>query len=419
MRVQATWAVFVLLADVGRPPLPLEPDRIGLLRTVAPLGDSYGAAFSPDGRLLAVACGAEVRLYETLNWRETGRLRGCPENLLSVTFSSDGKTVAAGGFQGAIAVWDVPEGRLRCSLAGHAAYVPALAFHPDGRTLLSASHDGTVRLWDARGGREIRRVGPTGAVFVAAAFSPSGARAALAGAGLRVYRTDRWDEEPVPDTAGRGFFAVGFSTDDRRAWAAGDRSVLLWEPGRGRASVREFAMLPGEAALTAVQFAPDDRTVAAGGADGVFRFFNPERTGRSGAALAHHRGPVRAVAVHPRGRCVVTVGADRQIKVWGRVPAGVPQVRARGFCGIRVEQDDRGRVAIAEVIGGTAAEAAGLRRGDGIRKVAGVPVATPTDSVDLIGSFFEGEEIEIEVEREGRVRAVRVRLGGRPAGLEN
>lgn len=417
MRVQATWGVLVFLADVGLPPLPLEPDRIGLLRTVAPLGDSYGAAFSPDGRLLAVACGAEVRLYETSNWRETGRLRGCHENLLSVTFSPDGKTVAAGGFQGAIAVWDVPEGRLRCTLAGHQAYVPALAFHPGGRTLLSASHDGTVRLWDARGGREIRRVGPLGAVFVAAAFSPSGARAALAGAGLRVLRTDRWEEEPSPRAAGRGLLAVGFSDDERRAWVAGDRTILVWEVGR--ATGREIALPPGEVPLTAIEFTPGERHAAAGGADGALRFWDPARPDRPAATLAHHRGPVRAVAVHPRGRCVVTVGSDRFVKVWGRVPAGAPRVRPRGFLGIRVEQDERGRVTIAEVIAGTAAETAGLRRGDGIRKVAGVAVATPTDSVDLIGSFLEGEDIEIEVEREGRMRTVRVRLGERPVGLEN
>jgi S1-C subfamily serine protease len=76
-------------------------------------------------------------------------------------------------------------------------------------------------------------------------------------------------------------------------------------------------------------------------------------------------------------------------------------------------------VTIAEVIAGTAAEAAGLRRGDVIRKVGGAAVATPTDSVDLIGSFLEGEEVELEVEREGRGREVRVRLGRRPPGLEN
>lgn len=417
MKARAAWAALVLAADVGLPPLPLEPERVGLLRTVAPLGDPYGAAFSPDGRLLAVACGAEVRLYETQGWTEAGRLRGAHENLLSLAFSPDGTALAAGGFQGTIAVWDVPAGRFRRALTGHGAYVAALAFHPDGTTLLSASHDGTARLWDAREGRERGRVGPGGSVFVAAAFSRRGTRAALAGAGLRVLRTDRWEEEPAPRAAGRGLLAVGFSADERRAWVAGDRSILVWEVGR--AAGREIAVPPGEAPLTAAQFMPDDRYAAAGGADGALRFFDPARAAGPAAVLAHHTGPVRAVAVHPRGRCVVTVGSDRFVKVWGRVPSGAPRVRPRGFCGIRVEQDERGRVTIAEVIAGTAAEAAGLRRGDVIRKVGGVAVATPTDSVDLIGSFLEGEEVELEVEREGRGRAVRVRLGRRPPGLEN
>jgi WD40 repeat protein len=404
-------------ADVGIPPRPLKPSEVGLQRTIAPLWDPYGADFSPDGRFLAVACGTEVRLYGTQTWKEVGRLRGAPENLLSAAFSPDGKTLAAGGFQGAVVLWDVGEERLRCTLAGHRAYVAALAFHPDGRRLLSASHDGTARLWDVKEGRELRAVVPGGAVFVAAAFSRDGSRAALAGAGLRVFRTDRWQEEPGPALADQGWLAVGFRPDGRRGWVAGDRSVLVWEAGL-TVPAREAASVPEGVGLTAVQLSPDGRFWAAGSQDGALRFF--DATGGSPpTVLAHHQGPVRAVALDPRGRGVVTIGRDRHIKVWGRLPAGVARLRPKGFCGIRVDQEASGRVVIVEVIAGTPAEAAGLRRGDVVRKVAGTPVATPTDSVDLIGSFLEGEEVEIEVERGGQAHAVRVRLGRRPAGLEN
>ena len=418
MRLGPAWvAALLAAADVGIPPQPLKPSEVGLQRTIAPLWDPYGAEFSPDGRLLAVACGTEVRLYGTQAWKEVARLRGASENLLSVTFSPDGKMLAAGGFQGGVVLWDLEEGRVRRTLAGHRAYVAALAFHPDGRRLLTASHDGTARLWDAKEGRELRAVGSGGAVFVAAAFSRDGSRAALAGAGLRVFRTDRWREEPGPAVAEEGWLAVGFRPDGRRGWVAGDRSVLVWEAGVS-VPAREVVCVPESAALTAAQLSPDGRFWAAGSQDGALRFF--DAGGESPpTVLAHHQGPVRAVAVDPRGRCVVTIGRDRHIKVWGRVPAGVARLRPKGFCGIRVEQEESGRVVIVEVIAGTPADAAGLRRGDVVRKVAGTPVATPTDSVDLIGSFLEGEEVEIEVERGGQARAVRVTLGRRPPGLEN
>jgi hypothetical protein len=66
---------------------------------------------------------------------------------LSLAFSSDGKTLAAGFSDRAVRFWAMPEGRPLGSLEWHLGTVQTLAFSPDGEWLVSGGADGFVRLW--------------------------------------------------------------------------------------------------------------------------------------------------------------------------------------------------------------------------------------------------------------------------------
>jgi WD40 repeat protein len=67
----------------------------------------------------------------------------------SVTFSTNGKRILAGGSNGNIVAWDADSGQLLPVLTGHKGGVRALAFSADGGRLASGSDDKTIGVWSA------------------------------------------------------------------------------------------------------------------------------------------------------------------------------------------------------------------------------------------------------------------------------
>ncbi len=134
------------------------------------------AAYSADGRRITALGQDGVRTWDAI----TGNEEGAPVPIqwpgASAAFSPDGRLVAVGCMAprtpgqrntgdhpiDPIRVWELASGREVATLYGHTETSSAIAFSPDGRMLASVSGgffrgDPGMRIWDVASGKPLRR----------------------------------------------------------------------------------------------------------------------------------------------------------------------------------------------------------------------------------------------------------------------
>ena len=162
--------------------------------------DVSALAFSPDE--VTLASGGHdnlIGLWNTSTQKLIKSLGGHTDFVTSVVFSPNGKSFASGSWDNTIRLWDVSSQESIAILEGHTDRVLAVAFSPDGRTLASGSDDQIIRLWDVATGRQRDTLlGHTSGV-TAVAFSPD--RKTLASAGGWDNTVRLWDLSPSPTPA--------------------------------------------------------------------------------------------------------------------------------------------------------------------------------------------------------------------------
>jgi serine/threonine protein kinase/WD40 repeat protein len=124
----------------------LHPEQLTLQ---AHQGQTYGVAYSPDGRTLASG-GQDglVKLWEVATGRELGTLSSHKACVNCVAFSPDGQLLASVGCDQLLKLWDPATQAIIGTLEGPTGEIHSLAFSPDGKLLATGGHVGVTCVWD-------------------------------------------------------------------------------------------------------------------------------------------------------------------------------------------------------------------------------------------------------------------------------
>jgi WD40 repeat protein len=181
-------------------------------------------AYSPDGRILAVASADPVLLFDSSTGRQMSELRLDHSRLADNTidtlrFTPDGSALLTGDHFGKICLSRLKkDGSLDSTVSfspgSESNAIGRLAVHPDGKRFLSASQDSVIRLWDINFRLQRSwRVHERGVFGLA--FSPDGGRFASYSPheGILIWDTAGPVTGALPASAGKGLTDLATSPD--------------------------------------------------------------------------------------------------------------------------------------------------------------------------------------------------------------
>lgn len=287
-----------------------------------------GAAFSPDGRLVA-SCSYERRpngvvgtvlLWDPVTGAASGALEGGAKPLVGLAFSPDGSRLAAASWDFCVFVWPTEGGApVVCAMPDDGIYnaVDAVAWSPDGALVAGASKDRTARVWDAAGGTLVATLRGHADGVASVDFAPDGRTIATASAdgSARIWSTGDWTALATLRGHGDAVSDLAYAPNGRRlCTSSSDGTMRLWDADPSRYG---GARARASAAPYVVRFSPDDRLLATASYDGRISIFDAERLDPRRSWQAHPEGmSCHALAWTPDGAMLASGSWEPIVRLW-------------------------------------------------------------------------------------------------------
>jgi WD40 repeat protein len=290
---------------------------------------NWFVAFAPDGK--TVATGGQdgiLKLWDVPSGQQRRAGTASREPFRCAAFAPDGQTMVTGGSSGTLTVWDTKVARPLKSARNHSASIRTVGFTPDGKRVVASGQDRRLTVWDTATWRVVRSLPEQPQPILGSAISPDGKLLAIAlgdpkdaesDGGVRLYDLDTLAERGELVGLAGGVWSVAFSPDGQTLATGRGRFLGLWDPitRHMRATTR---VLPN---IRVVAFAADGKTlVAVGSLPGL-----PQGQGEGAGQLLDVATLQPRATVPSHGRLIVGASFSPDGRLLGTASDSAPEVR--------------------------------------------------------------------------------------------
>jgi len=235
-------------------------------------GGGGGVALNADGSQLARVDNDQIKFIEVASGKELKSV-SLPDSRMQdveLSFTADGRLVAAGVHDKKLKVWDVSSKSERVQTPTQKDFT-LIKFSSDGR-LVAVADNYLVRVWEVDSGKQLASITvPNTGIYqeyggVFAAFSPDGKRLATSGFGTQTFVWEVDSGKQVQKMTGRTnmAYAVAFSEDGTQL-TSGGRTRWDLRTGQGRrlssSSTDKQLGMPSPDGKLIAMFAPNTSAV--------------------------------------------------------------------------------------------------------------------------------------------------------------
>ena len=292
--------------------------KMSLSKTLT--GDSTFAnpvAIAPDGKTLANGGGdGTIRLWDLQTGELKKTFKGHTSAVYVLVFSPDGQTLASGSADESIKLWNLNTGGLIYTLSGRSKGISAITITPDSQTLVSGDRVGTIEFWNLKNGEKINSFAGHEILITSLVITPNGQTVVSSSQDNTIklweVRTGQL-LRTLTDSDSHHFLSVAISPNGQQiASGSWDGGIRLWDLNTGKLTQ---ILKTGSAPIDAVVFKPNGQTLVSGSADGSFRMWDL-KTNKLRRTFAGHSEAINCMVMTPDGEMMVSSGKDKAIKIW-------------------------------------------------------------------------------------------------------